>query len=52
MKSFAIDFLAEYDDVRLEVHHRQPFAKNGPDALDNLETLCFECNRWQRDDFT
>ncbi len=37
--------------VRLEVHHRQPFAKKGPDALDNLETLCFECNRGQRDDF-
>jgi len=36
--------------VRLEVHHRLPFAKEGPDTLDNLETLCFECNRGQRDD--
>jgi hypothetical protein len=36
--------------VRLEVHHRAPFAQGGSDALDNLETLCFECNRGQRDD--
>ena len=36
--------------VRLEVHHRKPFARGGPDTLDNLETLCFECNRGQRDD--
>lgn len=36
--------------VRLEVHHRHPFAKGGSDQLSNLETLCFECNRGQRDD--
>jgi hypothetical protein len=36
--------------VRLEVHHHTPFAQGGSDALDNLETLCFECNRGQRDD--
>lgn len=36
--------------VRLEVNHHVPFAKGGSDALDNLETLCFECNRGQRDD--
>ncbi len=36
--------------VRLEVHHRTPFAQGGSEALDNLETLCFECNRGQRDD--
>ena len=36
--------------VRLEVHHRMPFAQGGSDALDNLETLCFGCNRGQRDD--
>jgi hypothetical protein len=36
--------------VRLEVHHRTPFAQGGSDALDNLETLCFGCNRGQRDD--
>ena len=35
--------------VRLEVHHRFPFAKGGSDNLSNLETLCFECNRGQRD---
>lgn len=35
--------------VRLEVHHRFPFAKGGSDHLSNLETLCFECNRGQRD---
>jgi hypothetical protein len=35
--------------VRLEVHHRFPFAKGGSDHLSNLETLCFDCNRGQRD---
>jgi hypothetical protein len=35
--------------VRLEVHHRFPFAKGGSDSLANLETLCYDCNRGQRD---
>jgi 5-methylcytosine-specific restriction protein A len=35
--------------ARLEVHHRIPFAEGGSDNLCNLETLCFECNRGQRD---
>ena len=35
--------------VRLEVHHRVPFAKGGSDSLVNLETLCYDCNRGQRD---
>lgn len=35
--------------VRLEVHHRSPFAKGGSDSLANLETLCYGCNRGQRD---
>lgn len=35
--------------VRLEVHHRVPFAQGGGDNLSNLETLCFDCNRGQRD---
>lgn len=35
--------------VRLEVHHRFPFDKGGSDGLVNLETLCYDCNRGQRD---
>jgi hypothetical protein len=35
--------------VRLEVHHRFPFAQGGSDHLTNLETLCYDCNRGQRD---
>jgi len=35
--------------VKLEVDHIVPVAKNGTDALDNLHTLCFECNRGKRD---
>lgn len=35
--------------VRLEVHHRIPFAQGGSDNLSNLETLCFDCNRGQSD---
>jgi hypothetical protein len=36
--------------VRLEIHHILPFAKGGSDELSNLQTLCFDCNRGQRDD--
>jgi len=35
--------------VKLEVDHIVPVAKGGIDALDNLHTLCFECNRGKRD---
>jgi hypothetical protein len=35
--------------VRIEVHHRFPFTKGGSDHLTNLETLCYDCNRGQRD---
>jgi hypothetical protein len=35
--------------VKLEVDHIIPVAKGGTDALDNLHTLCFECNRGKRD---
>ena len=35
--------------VKLEVDHIMPIAKDGIDALDNLQTLCFECNRGKRD---
>lgn len=40
---------ASGNGVKLEVHHRFPFAKGGSDHLTNLETLCFACNRGQRD---
>ena len=35
--------------VRIEVDHVVPVAKGGTDELDNLQTLCFECNRGKRD---
>jgi hypothetical protein len=35
--------------VELEVDHRLPAAQGGSDALDNLQTLCFDCNRGKRD---
>jgi hypothetical protein len=34
--------------IELEVDHRMPVAQGGSDALDNLQTLCFECNRGKR----
>ena len=34
--------------VELEVDHRIPIAQGGSDALDNLQTLCFDCNRGKR----
>lgn len=35
--------------VKLEVDHIVPVAEGGSDSLDNLQTLCFECNRGKRD---
>jgi hypothetical protein len=33
------------DGTTLHVDHRQPVAKGGTDAWDNLWTLCLECNQ-------
>jgi dTMP kinase len=35
--------------IKLEVDHILPFSKGGDDALENLQTLCFDCNRGKRD---
>lgn len=35
-------------DVRLEVDHVTPRAASGSDALANLVTACYECNRGKR----
>jgi len=35
--------------VRLEIDHRLPFSKGGTDEIENLQTLCFDCNRGKRD---
>jgi hypothetical protein len=34
--------------IELEVDHKVPVAQGGSDALDNLQALCFECNRGKR----
>ncbi|MBI4006518.1 MAG: HNH endonuclease [Gammaproteobacteria bacterium] len=34
--------------VKLEVDHIISVAEGGSDALNNLQTLCFECNRGKR----
>ncbi|MGA7291569.1 MAG: HNH endonuclease [Terriglobales bacterium] len=34
--------------VELEVDHKIPIAQGGSNALDNLQTLCFDCNRGKR----
>ena len=41
---------ASNKDVRLEVDHIVPVSKGGLDSLDNLQTLCFVCNRGKFDD--
>jgi hypothetical protein len=48
--SFACVFCgASGQGVRLEVDHRIPRARGGTDAIENLQTLCFDCNRGKRD---
>lgn len=37
--------------VRLEIDHKIPFSKGGDNHLDNLQTLCFNCNRGKRDSY-
>jgi len=37
------------DDIKLEVDHIIPVAEGGTDDLDNLQTLCIDCNRGKKD---
>jgi 5-methylcytosine-specific restriction endonuclease McrA len=36
-------------ETKLEVDHRKPVAKGGTDSLNNLWTLCIDCNRGKSD---
>lgn len=40
----------QIDVVKLEIDHYQPHAKGGPDDLENLHTLCIQCNRGKGND--
>src|SRR3989344_3930056 len=36
-------------NVRLEVDHKHPVAKNGQNDIENLQTLCWDCNQGKKD---
>jgi hypothetical protein len=36
-------------ETQLEVDHKIPVSRGGKDSLDNLWTLCFDCNRGKSD---
>ena len=36
-------------DAKLEIDHIVPVSAGGSNSMDNLRTLCFECNRGNRD---
>ena len=36
-------------ETKLEVDHKEPVAKGGSDSLNNLWTLCIDCNRGKSD---
>jgi len=35
--------------VRLEIDHKTPVAKNGQNNIENLQTLCWDCNQGKKD---
>lgn len=37
------------DGVKLEVDHIYPVSKGGGNDMDNLQTLCYDCNRGKKD---
>lgn len=41
--------LCRKSGVPIELDHITPHSRGGSDALDNLQTLCFDCNRGKRD---
>ena len=41
--------LCRSQDKRLEVDHIVPLAQGGSDAIENLQTLCIDCNRGKSD---
>jgi 5-methylcytosine-specific restriction endonuclease McrA len=36
--------------IKLEIDHKTPLSKGGGNDVNNLQTLCFECNRGKRND--
>lgn len=40
------------DGVKLEIDHKIPVSKGGTNTLENLWTLCFNCNRGKSDSYT
>ena len=42
---------ATSEDSKLEIDHIQPVIEGGNSDIENLQTLCFECNRGKRDDY-
>ena len=47
--TFISNLVDEIHNVALEIDHIIPLSRGGTDELQNLQTLCYNCNREKSD---